>query len=981
MPPVLRVLGVPELMPDSLAAGDAPNLGGTKQRGVLVRLALAAPAPVTLDQLIDDIWGESPPETARNTIQVYVSALRKAVRPHGADVVRTGDSYALSPGPVEVDAARFAELVATGRSAMRAGALDRAVDALLAADAVWQPPPLAGLAELPFVGPTRTALEATWAGAAGDLADALIRLGRQDEAADVARSVVAASPYAEHGWVLLATAQYHRGQQVEALATCRRIRDLLADELGLDPGPELTEIEQAIRTQTLRPAVAAAASAPAADTALPALPSHLVGRDRLITAVLTAMRDGAPLVSLVGLGGIGKTTTSLAVAHALRDAGSTTAFCELEAARDATTALELACRALGRDPGNDPAAALAALDAPTRPVLVLDNAEHLPDLPAALAVVLRGERHPQLLVTSRRPLDLASERVVQVPPLALENDDGTPGPAVDLFLQRAGESRSDLDLTKSTPAAQQLCTMLEGVPLAIELAAKRSRVLTPDQLLDRIGRRKVSLLDLEATPDRPDRHASLRAVLESTESMLSPAARRLLQVVACCDGWVTLDLVEAAAEPVVEDDVVDALDELVSVDLVHLDGDGWLRLRAPVRQHSLERPAAELAETSSHVRAAVLSLVESTAPTLHGSTTAAGLDRLTRDYDTISATLTKAVDDCDDDLGARLALGLNRFWLMTGRLAEGRRRIAAVRSLSHERENAIRLALLDGTFASYLNAPEATSNLTRALAQVTESALPPDRLVVNAWCCLAATQAHQGDLAAAETSAREAAELAATSGDPALVALARDLDGHIASYAGDFERALAATLAGIEDARRSGDRYDLIQLLVSTSDELLRLGRPADARLLVEEAFELAGETEVGPLLAYVLAVRGQTAAVNGETAAARGYLSEVLRLAPDSYPDPLVQADALCMLAALAAESGDLTAAARWWGASDVLYSDHAAAATERLVPLFRERRKDAEETLGDQFRLLAALGAADPARTVQQAASADRLLEGARA
>ena len=120
---------------------------------------------------------------------------------------------------------------------------------------------------------------------------------------------------------------------------------------------------------------------------------------------------------------------------------------------------------------------------------------------------------------------------------------------------------------------------------------------------------------------------------------------------------------------------------------------------------------------------------------------------------------------------------------------------------------------------------------------------------------------------------------------------------------------------------------------------------------------------------------------MNGETAAARGYLIEVLRLAPDSYPDPLVQADALCMLAGLAAEAGDLTSAARWWGASDVLYSDNAAAATDRLVPLFRERRRAVEETLGDQFRLIAALGAADPARTVQQAASADRLLEDARA
>lgn len=959
----LRLIGTPELVG---ADGRTTELGGAKQRGVLSQLALVSPHAATVDQLIDAVWGDASPETARNTVQVYVSALRKAIRGHGADVVRAGDGYAPRVGHVVVDVATFNELVAVGRSALRADDPERAADVLTQALALWRGTPFGGLDGQPFVDPARAALETTFASASADLAQSLLRCGRYDDAARVANELILAQTYNERGWALLAASQYHSGRQVDALATCRRVRTLLVDELGMDPGPELIELEQSIRSQTLP----APPPAPSSDVeiylpALPALPDPLVGRDALVAEVLASISAGQQIITLAGLGGIGKTTVSLAVAHGLRARGEAARWCELETTIDAAIALELICRSLDVDPGPDPVTALAALDPARCSVLVLDNAEQVDGLATELARLLTHQGAPRLLISSRRPLAVRQEQVLLVPPLEVTDANGEPGPAVDLFLHRSRRVRAGIDAASAIDAATVVCELLDGIPLAIELAAGRTRVLTADQLVERINRRAVSLLDADSSGDLPNRQASLRAVLSATVGLLSDPARTLLHYVAACDGWVSLELLEAVAVPVLSN-VVGCLDELVSVDLVQLDPQGRARLRPLVREFVLGSDSETSALAASRVLTEVLALVRRNTPLLTSLAATRALDLLRREHDTVSATLSRALDGGDPSVAAELVLCLNRYWVLTGRLSEARRAVDAARVLPGlEPETSIRLAVLAGTFASYVSSPESRDLLDRSLAQATDLNLPPDRLLVSGWCCLAAVAAEQADAGAAKRFASQAVAAAAASGDPVSISLARDLGGHVAAYAGDYDGAFAATLAGIDDARISGDRYVLATLLINGADQLLRLGRPTDAELFVAEAFDLAGMFDINSLLlAFLLVVRGEIGGVVSEPAAARGYLTEALRLLHDRYPDQLLIPDALYMLACL---QDDHEVAARVWGAADALYGDHAVTARDRLMPSYVDLRAGIELALGTQRgSVLRALGAATPHRLI---------------
>ena len=228
--------------------------------------------------------------------------------------------------------------------------------------------------------------------------------------------------------------------------------------------------------------------------------------------------------------------------------------------------------------------------------------------------------------------------------------------------------------------------------------------------------------------------------------------------------------------------------------------------------------------------------------------------------------------------------------------------------------------------AQLLNDAASIGMLDRALARAVELGEPPDRPLVSAWCCLAAVASHHGDLDTANRAATAAAQAAAVSGDPSLVSLARDLDGHVASNSGDHARAYRAHAAGVEDARRAGDRYDLVHVLVAAADSLLNLGRPTEAMALVDEAFELVGELDPVQTLSAVLVGRGAVLTALGRVASARGCLREVVRLGLGRYPDQMVMADGLYLLAVGAAMERVDDVAARLWGATDAIYRDEGA-------------------------------------------------------
>ena len=349
--------------------------------------------------------------------------------------------------------------------------------------------------------------------------------------------------------------------------------------------------------------------------------------------------------------------------------------------------------------------------------------------------------------------------------------------------------------------------------------------------------------------------------------------------------------------------MLDSLEELTTAGLVAHDH-GRLRVLTPVREFcrgldGRERYVARLLER------AVDFALDGPAE-IAGPDAPAEVERLVGAEDALVSALRRTDETGAAAAATALVLRLHRVWLLAGRLLDARRWIEmTLAQPSLDARSRVRLAVLAGTFASYVNDPGASATLDTALQEVAVLALPPDRIVVNGWCCLAATAAAHGQTERARTAAARAAELAASSGSATLVALARDLAAYVAALTGDHEAALEPSLAGLDEARQTGDVYDVVVMLVNAADNLAHLGRIAEASLLIDEAFDRAAQIVLGPLVGNVLSTRGMVRTLAGDFAVARSDLKESLRIALDRYPDPLGMADGLFHLGHCAAVSG----------------------------------------------------------------------------
>ncbi|HEX6754780.1 MAG TPA: BTAD domain-containing putative transcriptional regulator, partial [Mycobacteriales bacterium] len=684
-------------------AGRPVEVGGARLRGLLYRLALDAGRPVGVPTLIDALWGGSLPADELNALQSLVSRLRRAL-PDPALVDSGPAGYRLAVRPDDVDASLFERLAGAGRRALAAGDHQRAAAVLGEALALWRGPALADADGLPWATTAAARLEERRLAATEDRIEAELALGDAPSVLAELEVLAAEHPLRERLRGQLVRALYAAGRQADALRAYEDVRRRLADELGVDPSPALREVH----LQVLRADPALAAETPAGPTNLPAPLTSFVGRDADVDRIVDLVA-GHRLVTLVGAGGAGKTRLATETGDRLR-----------RRFPDGVWLVELAAVTGGMEVPPAVLAALASFAVPDgqqagaqqdatsrlvealknrRALIVLDNCEHVIEAAARTTADLLA-RCPELevLATSREPLAITGEALAPVPPLGLPPESATPEealvyPAVALFADRAAAACPGFAVDAATVGhVMEVCRRLDGLPLAIELAAARLRSLPLAEVAGRLDDR-FRLLTGGSRTALP-RHQTLRAVVAWSWDLLSAEETRLADRLAVFPGGVT----PAAAAAVSSEDVSDLLVALVDKSLLQQVPGGGLRYRMleTLREYGTERLAAsgELAAVRRAHAAHFLHLAEEAEPHLRRPEQVEWMSQLTADQGNLTAALRFAVDTGDADTAIRLAAALSWYWTVRGDHASAARWLAAAADMPGDAPPAARATCL-----------------------------------------------------------------------------------------------------------------------------------------------------------------------------------------------------------------------------------------------------------------------------------------------
>ncbi|MDD7940717.1 BTAD domain-containing putative transcriptional regulator [Actinomycetospora lutea] len=552
-------VGVDVLGPLRLTVdGAAVDVRGPKRRAVLAMLALAEGRPVTVEQLVDALWPDDPPESARATVHSHVSRLRADLGPAGGRCLTTADGgYRLRLAEGGLDLRRVRALRDLARATDDPAT---AVGLLRDARAAWRGTALVDLADVPPLRAVAQAAHELWRDVTDRLVAALIAAGAAEQALEPAADAVADDPLREPAVLLLVRAQAATGQAPRALRTARGFRARLAEETGLDPSPALAALESEVAAGELVPV-------PAPRAPQEARPG-LHGRDVELAAAEQLLATER-LVTVVGAGGVGK--TRLAHELARRAPGTTTLL--LAPVTDPAGVPHALAGALRLHTGTgDVLGACLDVLAGSPRLVVLDNCEHLLDAVRGLAAALL-EHCPgtTLLATSREPLGLAEEAVVRLAPLATPGAASPPEElpgvaAVAVFLDRARRVRPDLAFGPDELGdVAEIVRRLEGLPLAIELAAGRLPTFAPAALAARLDRS----LDLLGSRALHERHRTLRATVAWSYDLLSADEQRLFRTLAVFADGVDLTAVESTVAALgLRGDAGDLLARLVDASMV-----------------------------------------------------------------------------------------------------------------------------------------------------------------------------------------------------------------------------------------------------------------------------------------------------------------------------------------------------------------------------------------------------------------------------
>ncbi|EMD26413.1 BTAD domain-containing putative transcriptional regulator [Amycolatopsis azurea] len=675
----IGMLGSFEVRTDDGGLADVP---GARLRGLLIALALEPGRVVPKATLVDWIWGEQPPADATNALQRLVSRLRK-VLPEGA-VEGQPDGYRLKIAPEDVDAVRFERLVGQARG-------DEEPKRLREALALWRGAAMqdVGLQDSEAFDAAVTRLEGLRLTALEDRFDAELDLGHGANLVTELTDLAAAHPLRERIVAAQMRALAATGRDTEALLVYQRTREALADALGVDPSPELSAVHVALLRGEL------GRREENRKTNVRAELTSFVGKDADVAKVRDLVAEHR-LTTLIGPGGSGKTRLATETARTLLgDLPDGAWLVELAAigpdgdvAQATLAGLGLRDSLLGDSPNAEPVDRIIASIRDREVLLILDNCEHVIEAAAAFAHRVLGEcRRLRILATSREPLGITGEALWQVVPLALPDPHAAPGeiessPAVLLLRDRASAVRKDFvadEATLSTMA--RVCRVLDGMPLAIELAAARLRTMSIDQLANRLDDR-FRLLTGGSRTALP-RHRTLRAMVDWSWELLSDAERTVLCRLSVFSGGASLEAAEhvCVSEDVEQYEVLELLTALTEKSLLVAAGDEAPRYRmlGTIKEYAELRlaEAGEAALARDAHLSYFIELAEAAEPMLRQAEQLEWLAKLNADHDNITSAMRGALAAAEAPAAMRLAAACGWYWWLSGHRTEGMELVSA----------------------------------------------------------------------------------------------------------------------------------------------------------------------------------------------------------------------------------------------------------------------------------------------------------------